>query len=141
VGAALGADRQRRVAHHGGLPAHDARSRGAAGEVRQAGAAGQHAGVANFTTGGLHPSFQQGDVYGNVLYAFKAWPLLAAFYVVAMVFTGLHLYHGAWAMLRTLGVAKPSANPLQRTVVKGIAWAVAIGFIIIPTTIVLGLVG
>jgi|694.fasta_scaffold86238_2 succinate dehydrogenase / fumarate reductase cytochrome b subunit len=97
--------------------------------------------ILNFTTGGLHPSFQQGDVYGNVLYAFKAWPLLAAFYVVAMVFTGLHLYHGAWAMLRTLGVAKPSANPLQRTVVKGIAWAVAIGFIIIPTTIVLGLVG
>jgi succinate dehydrogenase / fumarate reductase cytochrome b subunit len=97
--------------------------------------------ILNFTTGGMHPSFQHGDVYGNVLYAFKAWPLLAAFYVVAMVFTGLHLYHGAWAMLRTLGVAKPSAHPLQRTVVRALAWGVAIGFILIPTTIVLGLIG
>src|SRR5690606_2766702 len=62
--------------------------------------------ILNFTTGGMHPSFIKGDMYGNVLYAFAEWPWLAAFYVVAMIFTGLHLYHGAWAMLRSLGLAR-----------------------------------
>lgn len=94
----------------------------------------------NFTTGGWHPAFEHGDVYGNLVYAFEQWPFLAAFYAVVMVFVGLHLYHGAWAMLRTLGVAKPSADPLQRTFVSLIAWAVAVGFVAVPAAIVLGLV-
>jgi succinate dehydrogenase / fumarate reductase, cytochrome b subunit len=95
----------------------------------------------NFTTGGLHPDFVHGDVYGNVLFAFRSWPWLAAFYIVAMVFTGMHLYHGAWAMLRSLGIAKPSTHPLRRSVVNVLAWVVAVGFIAIPTAIVLGLMG
>jgi succinate dehydrogenase / fumarate reductase cytochrome b subunit len=95
--------------------------------------------ILNFTTGGMHPAFIAGDVYGNVLFAFAEWPWLAAFYIVAMVFIGLHLYHGAWAMLRSLGVAKPSSDPLRRTVVAGLAWVTTLGFISIPTAIVLGL--
>jgi succinate dehydrogenase / fumarate reductase cytochrome b subunit len=95
--------------------------------------------ILNFTTGDLHPAFIQKDVYGNVIFAFAEWPWLAAFYLVAMVFTGLHLYHGAWAMLRSLGVAKPSSDPLRRTVVAGLAWVTTLGFISIPTAIVLGL--
>jgi succinate dehydrogenase / fumarate reductase cytochrome b subunit len=94
----------------------------------------------NFTTGGWHPMFEHGDVYGNLVYAFEQWPLLAAFYVIVMVFVGLHLYHGAWAMLRTLGVAKPSADPLQRKFVSLLAWIVAVGFVAVPAAIVLGLV-
>jgi succinate dehydrogenase / fumarate reductase, cytochrome b subunit len=94
----------------------------------------------NFTTGGWHPAFEHGDVYGNLVYAFEQWPLLAAFYLVVMVFVGFHLYHGAWAMLRTLGVAKPSANPLQRRFVSLLAWVVAVGFVSVPVAIVLGLV-
>lgn len=94
----------------------------------------------NFTTGGWHPAFEHGDVYGNLVYAFQQWPLLAVFYVVVMVFVGLHLYHGAWAMLRSLGVAKPSLNPLERKFVSLLAWVVALGFVAVPAAIVLGLV-
>jgi succinate dehydrogenase / fumarate reductase cytochrome b subunit len=94
----------------------------------------------NFTTGDWHPAFARGDVYGNLVYAFEEWPLLAVFYVVVMVFVGLHLYHGAWAMLRTLGVAKPSADPHQRKAVSLLAWIVAAGFVSVPAAIVLGLV-
>jgi succinate dehydrogenase / fumarate reductase cytochrome b subunit len=96
--------------------------------------------ILNFTTGGLHPSFAQGDVYGNVVYAFEMWPLLSLFYVVTMVFVGFHLYHGVWAMLRSLGVAKPSAHPLERRVAGALAWVVALGFIAVPSAIVLGIV-
>jgi succinate dehydrogenase / fumarate reductase cytochrome b subunit len=96
--------------------------------------------ILNFTTGGWHPDFASGDVYGNVVYAFESWPLLSVFYAVAMVFVGLHLYHGVWAMLRTLGIAKPSAEPMRRLTIATLAWIVTIGFIVIPTAILLGLV-
>jgi succinate dehydrogenase / fumarate reductase cytochrome b subunit len=96
--------------------------------------------IANFTTGGMHPAFEHGDVYGNLVYAFEEWPLLAVFYLVVMAFVGFHLYHGAWAMLRSLGVAKPSANPLQRKFMGALAWIVAVGFMLVPAAIVLGLV-
>lgn len=93
----------------------------------------------NFTTGGWNPDYVSGDVYGNVVYAFRAWPLLAAFYIVTMAFVGFHLYHGAWAMLRSLGVAKPSPTPMERRGVGALAWLVALGFVAVPTAIVLGL--
>jgi succinate dehydrogenase / fumarate reductase cytochrome b subunit len=93
----------------------------------------------NFTTGDWHPDFAHGDVYGNVIYAFEAWPLLAVFYVVATAFVGFHLYHGVWAMLRTLGVAKPSPDPQRRRAISALAWVVTLGFLAIPAAIVLGL--
>lgn len=96
--------------------------------------------ILNFTTGGMHPAFAHGDVYGNVVYAFEEWPLLSLFYVITMVFVGLHLYHGVWAMFRSLGVARPSARPLERRLAAGVAWAVAVGFVAVPAAIVLGLV-
>jgi succinate dehydrogenase / fumarate reductase cytochrome b subunit len=96
--------------------------------------------ILNFTTGGWHPSFLHGDVFGNVVYAFTEWWWLSLFYIVTMVFVGFHLYHGTWAMFRTLGLAKPSPEPQRRTLAKVIAWAVALGFIAVPAAVVLGLV-
>jgi succinate dehydrogenase / fumarate reductase cytochrome b subunit len=93
----------------------------------------------NFTTGAWNASFVRGDVFGNVVYAFRAWPWLAVFYIVTMVFVGFHLSHGAWAMFRSLGVAKPAVNPMQRRAVAVLAWAVALGFTIIPGAVLLGL--
>jgi succinate dehydrogenase / fumarate reductase cytochrome b subunit len=95
--------------------------------------------ILNFTTGGWHPDYANSDVYGNVIYAFAEWPWLSVFYIGVMVFVGFHLYHGAWAMFRTLGVAKPSPSPLERRFAKVLAWIVAAGFIAVPTAIVLGL--
>jgi len=96
--------------------------------------------ILNFTTGDLHPEFARGDVYGNVIFAFRDWPLLSAFYIAAMVFVGLHVYHGAWAMLRTLGIAKPSPRPMERTLVTALAWFIAVGFMLLPLAVVSGLV-
>ena len=39
-----------------------------------------------------------------------------SFYIVAMIALGLHLYHGAWSSVRTLGCAQPSPQPLHRTI-------------------------
>src|ERR1700749_2039929 len=46
--------------------------------------------------------FKDLAVYQNVVAAFSVWPI-ALFYVVAMAALCLHLYHGIWSMLQTLG--------------------------------------
>ncbi len=67
------------------------------------------------------------DVYGNIVASFRVW-WVAVFYVVAMVALGLHLFHGAWSSLRTLGYAKPSAHPLHRRIALVVAVVVWLGF-------------
>ena len=54
------------------------------------------------------------DVYANLLVAFRN-PWWVLFYVVSMVALALHLYHGAWSSIRTLGASSPSAHPLRRS--------------------------
>lgn len=92
----------------------------------------------HFTTGTVHPDFVKGDVYGNMVVGFRVWPV-ALFYVLAMVALGLHLYHGTWSALRTLGVARPSGHPLHRRAATVLAIVVAGGFAVIPLAVMLGL--
>jgi succinate dehydrogenase / fumarate reductase cytochrome b subunit len=79
------------------------------------------------------------DVYANMLRAFRN-PLWTLFYVVAMVFLGLHLYHGFWSSFRTLGAAKPSRAPMHRTAALAIAAIVWAGFTIVPLAVYFGAV-
>lgn len=93
--------------------------------------------ILHMTTGTLHPAFMAGDVYRNVVVGFSSWPV-ALFYIVAMGALGLHLYHGAWSSVRTLGAARPSARPLHRRVALVIAAVVAAGFAIVPLAVLAG---
>jgi succinate dehydrogenase / fumarate reductase cytochrome b subunit len=95
--------------------------------------------ILHFTTGTLHPAFERSQTYGNVVVGFEAkWVVL--FYLGAMAFLGLHLYHGAWAAFRTLGVARPSNDPLHRRLALAIAVIVAAGFSLLPLSVMLGFV-
>jgi len=93
----------------------------------------------HFTFGTIHPAFDHKDVYGNVVAAFQTW-WVSLLYLVAMVVVGLHLYHGTWSSLRTLGLTRPSVDPLRRRVVTVLAWAIFLGFSSIPIAVLLGLV-
>jgi succinate dehydrogenase / fumarate reductase cytochrome b subunit len=79
------------------------------------------------------------DVYGNLVASFRIW-WVAAFYVLAMIFLGLHLYHGAWSSVRTLGYAKPSPDPLHRRIALVIAAVVWLGFTIVPLGVLAGFI-
>src|SRR6186713_2532779 len=81
------------------------------------------------TLGVVHPRFAHLDPYNNVVVGLSN-PLIAGFYVVAMLALALHLHHGIWAAVRTLGAARPSAHPLKRTLSMVIAIIVAAGFMI-----------
>ena len=79
------------------------------------------------------------DVYGNLVASFRIW-WVAGFYVLAMLFLGLHLYHGAWSSVRTLGYAKPSPNPLHRRIALVVAVVVWLGFTIVPLGVLAGFI-
>jgi succinate dehydrogenase / fumarate reductase cytochrome b subunit len=87
----------------------------------------------------MYPAFSHADVYGNVIAAFRT-PWVVAFYVVSMLFLMLHLFHGAWSSVRTLGLSKPSRFPLQRRVTTVIALVVWLGFTAVPVAVFLGVI-
>ena len=97
--------------------------------------------IMHFTTKTWRPAgtFAEGDIYGNVVGSFRLW-WVALLYVVAMVFVGLHLYHGAWSVLRTLGLKKLSGNPFQRRAATGLAVLIWLGFTVVPLAIWAGAV-
>jgi succinate dehydrogenase / fumarate reductase cytochrome b subunit len=91
----------------------------------------------HLTTGDVHPDFVPGDVYHNLVTGLRR-PVVAAFYLVAMAALGLHLYHGMWSSLRSLGIARPKPNPLHRPVAQVIAVVVWLGFSVIPVAVLVG---
>lgn len=103
--------------------------------------------ILHFTTGqidpaGWHDRHDIGgrrDVYGNIVASFHIW-WVTAFYVLSMIFLGLHLYHGAWSSVRTLGYAKPSPYPLHRRIALIIAVVIWLGFTIVPLGVVAGVI-
>ena len=93
----------------------------------------------HFTFGTIHPAFDYKDVYGNMVAGFQIW-WVALLYVAAMVGLGLHLYHGTWSSMRTLGLTRPTGDPLKRRVAAVLAWALYLGFSIIPIAVLAGVV-
>lgn len=98
--------------------------------------------LAHFTAPGVamgHYTHSHTDVYANVINGFSV-PWVTAIYVVAQVFLGLHLYHGAWSMLQTLGVSHPRYAGIIRLAPQALGLAVATGNILIPLSVLAGVV-
>jgi len=89
------------------------------------------------TLGVIHPNFTHLDPYNNVVRGLSN-PIVAIFYLLAMAALALHLYHGTWAAVRTLGAARPAQAPLKRTLALVLAVVVAAGFMIIPIATLAG---
>lgn len=77
------------------------------------------------------------DVYANLQTAFHN-PWWVLFYAVAMLALAMHLYHGAWSSVRTIGASKPSPHPLKRGLSLLVAVVVAGGFVLIPFAVFFG---
>jgi succinate dehydrogenase / fumarate reductase cytochrome b subunit len=94
----------------------------------------------HFTVGNVHPDFVPGDVHHNLAVAFSSG-LIAAIYIVAMVLLGMHLVHGLWSLFQSLGWNHPRYNPWRRVFAVVFALVIALGFIAVPASIALGLLG
>jgi succinate dehydrogenase cytochrome b subunit len=95
--------------------------------------------LADLTFGGANPSFVEGDVYHNLIATFSRVPA-SAFYILAMLALGLHLYHGVWSMLQTLGLNHPSWNALRNGFAVVAAAVIVLGNISIPVAVLAGVV-
>jgi succinate dehydrogenase / fumarate reductase, cytochrome b subunit len=92
----------------------------------------------HLTFGTVHPSFVEGDAYHNFVTGFRSVPVSLA-YVAAMLALGLHLYHGTWSMLQSLGLSHPRYNHLRNALATLVAVVVVVGNISFPVAVLTGL--
>jgi succinate dehydrogenase / fumarate reductase cytochrome b subunit len=92
-------------------------------------------------TGGM-VGFQPGQfehlmVYQNVVAGFQVLPI-SLFYMIAMGALCLHLDHGIWSMLQTLGWVNLDNTSSLRTVSRIVALIIFVGFISVPISVLAG---
>jgi succinate dehydrogenase / fumarate reductase cytochrome b subunit len=87
----------------------------------------------DLTAGVANPHGVQGEVYNNVVADFQLWYVALA-YVVAVLALGLHIRHGAWSALQSLGVTAP------RGIALAIAGVICGGYLSVPFAVFFGLV-
>ena len=97
--------------------------------------------ILHFTTGTIRPAgaFSREDVYVNVVMSFRIW-WVSLFYVIAMVALGLHLFHGAWSSVRSIGVSPASPEPFHHRISLVLAILVWGALTAVPVAVFTGLV-
>ena len=95
--------------------------------------------LAHLTFGWVHPDFVEGGVRHNLIAGFRVW-WVSAFYVVAQVALGFHLYHGLWSLFQSLGWNHPRYNSWRRGFAALFAWVVTLGNLSFPLAVLTGLV-
>lgn len=87
---------------------------------------------------GFRPGhFRYLAVYQNVVAAFAVWPI-ALLYIVAMGALCLHLYHGIWSMLQTLGCNTARNQFALKISSQAIALVLFLGFSSVPVAVMAG---
>ncbi|HEY6685331.1 MAG TPA: succinate dehydrogenase cytochrome b subunit [Propionibacteriaceae bacterium] len=88
----------------------------------------------------IHPGGAAATPYDRVVNGFQIWSVVLA-YTIAVIAVGLHVRHGTWSALTTLGA---NTSSLARQRLNVIAYAVAglltIGFLLPPFAILFGFV-
>jgi succinate dehydrogenase / fumarate reductase, cytochrome b subunit len=93
--------------------------------------------VLHLTLGLAHPGFHPGRVYDNVVVGLRpAW--VTAVYVGAAALLGLHLFHGLWAAVVSLGLRLDAAPTRRRPLVAVVSAAIALGFASVPLGVLAG---
>jgi succinate dehydrogenase / fumarate reductase cytochrome b subunit len=65
---------------------------------------------------------------------------VTAIYLVAQGLLGLHLYHGAWSLLQTVGLSHPRYNAARNTIPRAIAFGVVAGNVAMPLAVLVGVI-
>ncbi len=88
----------------------------------------------DLTFGVVNPHGVPGEIHANAVAGFTRWPV-TAFYALAVVALGLHIRHGMWSALRSLGL-RVSAQPVALAVAVGIT----AGFLSVPFAVLVGVI-
>ena len=93
----------------------------------------------HLTFGTVHPNFIENDPYHNVVTGFQVW-WVSAFYIIANLALGLHLYHGLWSMFNSLGLNHVKFNHWRRVFATAFALIITLGNISFPIAVLTGIV-
>lgn len=99
--------------------------------------------LAHFTFPGVamgayeHQHYSQ--AYTNFVNGFSI-PWVVALYIAAMISLGLHLYHGSYSLFQTVGLNNPLRNSTVKSLAQFVALLVTVGNIVLPLSVLLGLV-
>lgn len=66
---------------------------------------------------------------------------VAILYIVANLLLGIHIYHGAWSLFQSLGLAHPAYKRWRRWFAQAFAAVIVIGNVSIPLAVWTGIVG
>ena len=98
--------------------------------------------LADFTWG-IQPfapeGWERGSVRANFLLTFSRWPV-TAFYVIANVLLGIHLFHGVWSMFQSLGINNPRFNKWRRWLAMGLSFLITLGNVSMPLAVLFGVI-
>jgi succinate dehydrogenase / fumarate reductase, cytochrome b subunit len=95
--------------------------------------------LADFTWHLVEPGGPQPTPYDSVVASFSV-PLVAAFYVVANLALGLHLYHGAWSLFQSMGWNNRRLNHWRKAFAIAFTAVVVIGNLSFPIAVQLGII-
>jgi succinate dehydrogenase / fumarate reductase cytochrome b subunit len=93
----------------------------------------------HLTVGSVHPDFVPGDVYHNMVVGLRAG-IAPFFYILAMLALGLHMYHGVWSLMQTVGLSHPKYDRLRYALAGLVTVVVVLGNLSFPIAVMTGLV-
>lgn len=96
----------------------------------------------HLTTNDIAPGGASASPYERMVNGFQPefW-YVTLFYVLSVLAVGLHLRHGIWSALATLGVNKAYRERWMHTLSSAIAVVLTVGFLLGPLSVTFGLVG
>jgi succinate dehydrogenase / fumarate reductase cytochrome b subunit len=95
----------------------------------------------NFTIGKVNPSGgDTNDPFNLMVDTFDLW-WMTIIYLLAMIALGMHLHHGTWSAMQTLGLTNTATS---RRNAKVAGWVVAVviagGFSLVPLAVLTGII-
>jgi succinate dehydrogenase / fumarate reductase, cytochrome b subunit len=96
--------------------------------------------ILDLTTGTVNPLPGDAGAYEKLIASFDR-PVVAIFYILAVVALGLHIGHGLWSAMQTLGGNSAARQASLKTFAYIVATAITVGFVIVPISVLTGLVG
>ena len=93
----------------------------------------------DLTWGAGGADYTRGEPYQNLVHSFQREPV-AIVYIIANLLLGMHIYHGAWSLFQSLGLANPRFNQWRRYFAMGFAAIIVIGNCSFPIAVMTGLV-
>ena len=95
--------------------------------------------LADFTWGWVNPAPEGASIYEKVVASFQV-PAIAAFYLVANLALGVHLYHGVWSLFQSMGWVNRRFNHWRRMLAVGFTVVVIGGNLSFPIAVLTGII-